>query len=52
MIYKHSTDVYNYYGTTPEGKIQPREIKKAPTQRVEKARQRYFDERCPFAQAI
>ncbi len=38
-----STDVYNYYGTKPEGGIQTRETKKAPTPRVEKERQLYFE---------
>jgi len=38
-----TTDVYNYYGTKPEGGIQSRETKKAPTPRVEKERQLYFE---------
>jgi 4-hydroxyphenylacetate decarboxylase large subunit len=38
-----STDIYNYYGTKPEGKILNREDKKAPTQRVERAREMYFE---------
>ena len=38
-----SNDIYNYYGTKPETGIQTREIKKAPTHRVEKSRQRYFE---------
>jgi 4-hydroxyphenylacetate decarboxylase large subunit len=38
-----STDIYNFYGKQPEGEIQSRESKKAPTQRVEKARQLYFE---------
>ncbi len=38
-----STDVYNYYGAKPEGGIQTRETKKAPTPRVEKERQLYFE---------
>ncbi len=37
-----TTDIYNYYGTRPEGEIQTREVKKSPTPRVEKSRQLYF----------
>jgi len=37
------TEIYNYYGTKPEGEISSREIKKTATPRVEKARQLYFD---------
>jgi 4-hydroxyphenylacetate decarboxylase large subunit len=35
--------VYNYYGIKPEGEIHEREIKKSPCDRVEKARQLYFE---------
>ncbi len=38
-----STDVYNYYGAKPEGGMQARETKEAPTLRVEKERQLYFE---------
>lgn len=38
-----TTDVYNYYGAKPEGGIQTRETKKAPTSRVEIERQLYFE---------
>ena len=38
-----SNDIYNYYGTKPEGEIQTREAKKPPTQRVDKARKMYFE---------
>ena len=37
------TGIYNYYGTRPEGEIQEREVRKTPTQRVEKARRMYFE---------
>jgi 4-hydroxyphenylacetate decarboxylase large subunit len=40
---KSTNDGFNYYGTKPETGIQPREVKKAPTYRVEKARQLYFE---------
>ena len=34
---------YNYYGEKPDGDIKSREVKKAPTARVEKIRQLYFE---------
>jgi hypothetical protein len=40
---KSTNDGFNYYGTKPETGIQPREVKKAPTYRAEKARQIYFE---------
>ena len=38
-------DTYNYYGAKPEGDIGSREVKKAPAQRTEMARQMYFNTR-------
>lgn len=38
-----STQVYNYFGVSPETVIQDRESKNGPTARVAKLRQRYFD---------
>lgn len=37
------SDIYNYYGTRPEGGIQGREGKKAPSSRAEKARSMYLE---------
>lgn len=38
-----STDVFNYFGAKPADDIQSREIKKSPTERVEKLRRQYFE---------
>ncbi len=37
------SDIYNYYGTRPEGGIQGREGKKDPSLRAEKARRMYLE---------